>query len=79
MSALGIRTLRDLIDRLPAGERRLLLMRYSDGLSIEEIAGIEDLDIGHVEQRVAALEDLLLDQVQLRLDQELSSESVRAA
>lgn len=79
MSALGICTLRDLIDRLPSGERRLILLRYASRLSIEEIAGLENEDIGRIESRLHALENVLFEQVEQRLEQELADESSAAA
>ncbi|MBX3323431.1 MAG: hypothetical protein KF757_10605 [Phycisphaeraceae bacterium] len=79
MPALGTCTLRDLIDRLPSGERRLILLRYASRLSIEEIAGMEGEDIDRIESRLTALEDVLFEQVQQRLENELADDTAAAA
>jgi DNA-directed RNA polymerase specialized sigma24 family protein len=79
MPALGVCTLRDLIESLPSGERRLLLLRYASRLSIEEIAGLEGEDVDRVEARLGALEDVLFAQVQARLERELASDASMAA
>ncbi len=79
MPALGTCTLRDLIDQLPSGERRLILLRYASRLSIEEIAGMEGEDIDRIESRLTALEDVLFEQVQQRLENELTDDTAAAA
>jgi DNA-directed RNA polymerase specialized sigma24 family protein len=73
MTALGLTALRRLIDELPVGERRLVCMRWSDGLSDQEIAEITSSDPVHVTTRLAALEQVLFDQLQLAPDVETDS------
>lgn len=65
MTAFGLTTLRQLIDRLPDGERRLICMRWSDGLDDREIAEITGDDPVHVTTRLAALEQVLFEQLQV--------------
>jgi DNA-directed RNA polymerase specialized sigma24 family protein len=77
MSALGLTTLRRLIDRLPEGERRLICMRWSDGLDDREIAEATGSDPVHVTTRLAALEQVLFEQMQR--SGEMADESAVAA
>lgn len=72
MSALGLSTLRDLIESLPAGERRLILLRYADQLSDPEIAHVLDMDTEQVTRRLDALEGLLFEKVSERFQSELA-------
>lgn len=79
MSALGLATLRDLIDALPTGERRLVLLRYAEGFSDHEIAEVLGVDPQQVTTRLAALEGVLFEQMQNAIEQELSGERAAAA
>ena len=73
MTALGLTALRRLIDELPDGERRLVCLRWSDGLSDHEIAEITGSDPVHVTTRLASLEQVLFEQLQLAPDVETDS------
>jgi DNA-directed RNA polymerase specialized sigma24 family protein len=77
MTALGLTALRRLIDELPDGERRLVCLRWSDGLSDHEIAEITGSDPVHVTTRLAALEQVLFDN--LRVASDLDRDSAAAA
>ena len=77
MTALGLTALRRLIDELPDGERRLVCMRWSDGLTDHEIAEITGSDPVHVTTRLAALEQVLFENLQL--DTKLDADSAAAA
>jgi len=77
MTAFGLTTLRQLIDHLPEGERRLICMRWSDGLDDREIAQITGDDPVHVTTRLAALEQVLFEQLQV--SGEFSEDSAIAA
>lgn len=59
MTALGISTMRRLIDDLPKGERHLVYMRWADGFSDREIAEITGDDPVHITARLAALEQVM--------------------
>lgn len=79
MSALGLATLRSLIESLPTGERRLVLLKYSDGFSDEEIGEILGMETEHVANRIAALEEVLFEQMQAAFEAELSGDRAIAA
>lgn len=64
MTAFGLTTLRQLIDQLPDGERRLICMRWSDGLDDREIAEVTGDDPVHITTRLASLEQVLFEQLQ---------------
>jgi DNA-directed RNA polymerase specialized sigma24 family protein len=59
MTALGLSTMRRLIDELPKGERHLVYMRWTDGLTDREIAEITGDDPVHITARLAALEQVM--------------------
>ena len=79
MTALGLSTMRQLIEQLPFGERRLICMRWSDGLSDLEIARITGDDPERVTIRLDALEQVLFGNLQEALKLELEVDSAAAA
>lgn len=79
MSALGLATLRNLIETLPTGERRIVLLKYADGFSDGEIAEILDMEPEQVSNRLAALEGVLFQQMQAAFESELSADRAMAA
>lgn len=79
MSALGLATLRDLIEALPTGERRLVLLRYAEGFTDCEIAEVLGVDLEQVSTRLSALEGVLFEQMQNAIERELSGERAAAA
>lgn len=47
--------LAELLDKLEAGDRDLLILRYDDGLSYKELATVLDIPIGTVKWRISEL------------------------
>lgn len=68
-TAQRYRILECVLERMPAPQREIILLREIEGMSYDEIAQVLDLNAGTVKSRLARARTALLDMVQGRLEE----------
>lgn len=67
-TAQRYRLLESALERLPAEQREILLLREIEEMSYDEIAQVLDLNIGTVKSRIARARTALVDRMQSRME-----------